>query len=100
MLEQHVRDVMPARGGPHVEVRAGAAFELLIALSASGGDDGSGELWLHLLGLALELRLRRKVTIGMIERRHQSRNVDTDRMLFTPGRPGALLSEARERGLG
>lgn len=55
MLEQHVRDVMPARGGPHVEVRAGAAFELLIALSTSEGDDGSGELWLHLLGLALEL---------------------------------------------
>jgi DNA-binding transcriptional ArsR family regulator len=56
MLEQaHVRDVMPARAGPHVEVRAGAAFELLIGLSASAGEDGSGELWLHLLGLALEL---------------------------------------------
>jgi DNA-binding transcriptional ArsR family regulator len=55
MLEDHVRDVMPARPGLHVEVRAGAAFELLIALSASAGDDGTGELWLHLLGLALEL---------------------------------------------
>jgi DNA-binding transcriptional ArsR family regulator len=56
MLEHvHVRDVMPARAGLHVEVRAGAAFELLIALSASAAEDGSGELWLHLLGLALEL---------------------------------------------
>ena len=55
MFESRVRDVMPAREGPHVEIRAGAAFELLIALSASGGDEGSGELWLHLLGLALEL---------------------------------------------
>jgi DNA-binding transcriptional ArsR family regulator len=55
ILEQHVRDVMPSREGVHVEVRAGAAFELLIALSASAGDDGAGELWLHLLGLALEL---------------------------------------------
>jgi DNA-binding transcriptional ArsR family regulator len=53
-IEHHVRDVMPARPGLHVEVRAGAAFELLIALSASA-EDGSGELWLHLLGLALEL---------------------------------------------
>jgi hypothetical protein len=52
------------------------------------------------LGLALELRLRSKVTIGMIERRHQSRNVATDRVLFTPARPGALVSEARGRGLG
>ena len=45
---------MPAPGGLHVEVRAGAAFELLIALSAATGGEGAGELWLHLLGLALE----------------------------------------------
>jgi DNA-binding transcriptional ArsR family regulator len=50
---EHVRDVMPASPGPHVEVRAGAAFELLIALSAA--EEDAGELWLHLLGLALEL---------------------------------------------
>jgi DNA-binding transcriptional ArsR family regulator len=52
---EHVRDVMPTGAGLHVEVRAGAAFEVLIALSASVEDEGSGELWLHLLGLALEL---------------------------------------------
>jgi DNA-binding transcriptional ArsR family regulator len=65
---------MPSPGGLHVEVRSGAAFELLIALSASTGVDApaasfspglrravrlvgeeAGELWLHLLGLALEL---------------------------------------------
>ena len=45
---------MPAPTGLHVEVRAGAPFELLIAMSASD-DERSGELWLHLLGLALEL---------------------------------------------
>jgi DNA-binding transcriptional ArsR family regulator len=45
---------MPAPAGLHVEVRAGAAFELLIAMSTTEGADGSGELWLHLLGLALE----------------------------------------------
>jgi len=51
------------------------------------------------LGLALELRLRQKVTMGLIERRNQSRNIDTKRVLFTPARPGALLSEAGERGI-
>jgi hypothetical protein len=52
------------------------------------------------LGLALELRLRRKVKFGVIQRRHQSSNIDTDRLLFTPARPGAFLNEARERGIG
>jgi hypothetical protein len=51
------------------------------------------------LGLALELRLRTKATMGLVERRNQSRNIDTDSLLFTPARPGALLSEARERGI-
>jgi DNA-binding transcriptional ArsR family regulator len=54
MIKQQVRDVMPAPPGLHVEVRVGAPFELLIAMSASAGD-GPGELWLHLLGLGLEL---------------------------------------------
>ena len=45
---------MPAPSRPDVEVRAGAAFELLIAMSAAAEDD-AGELWLHLLGRALEL---------------------------------------------
>ena len=51
------------------------------------------------LGLVLEIRLRRKVTVGLVERRGQSRNVETDHLLFAPLRPGVLLSEARERGL-
>jgi hypothetical protein len=52
------------------------------------------------LGLALELRLLTKATMALIERRNQSRTIDTDRVLFTPARPGAFLSEARERGIG
>jgi DNA-binding transcriptional ArsR family regulator len=82
IIERRVRDVMPASSRPHVEVRAGAAFELLIGLSALTSADGppagdrawlperlsrslgraiervgakAGEVWLHLLGLALEL---------------------------------------------
>jgi hypothetical protein len=51
------------------------------------------------LGLVMELRLRNNVNFGLIERRNRSRNVDTRRLLFSPARPGAMLSEARERGL-
>jgi hypothetical protein len=51
------------------------------------------------LGLALELRLAEAIKIGVIEGRGRSASIDTDRLLFTPARPGALLSEARERGI-
>jgi hypothetical protein len=51
------------------------------------------------LGLVLEIRLADAIKIGVIEGRGRSANVDTDRLLFTPARPGALLSEARERGI-
>ena len=33
---------------------------------------------------------------GLVQRRNQSRTIDTDRVLFTPTRPGAFLDEARE----
>ena len=42
------------------------------------------------LGLVLELQLNEPSTV---------REVQTDRLLFSPARPGALLREARERGL-
>jgi DNA-binding transcriptional ArsR family regulator len=42
---------MPAAQGLHVDVRSGASFERLIGLYAR--EPASGELWLHLLGLAL-----------------------------------------------
>ncbi|MEY2430870.1 MAG: hypothetical protein QOC92_595 [Acidimicrobiaceae bacterium] len=42
------------------------------------------------LGLVLELELTEVTKV---------RSVDTDRLLFSPARPGALLREARERGL-
>ncbi len=51
------------------------------------------------LGLALEVRLRAPVTIGLVERRGRRRDVQASRLLFTPVRPGALLNEARARGL-
>src|SRR5436309_2742540 len=67
-----VYDAMPAAQHLRVEVVAGSAFEVLVGLSAlTSGEDGldrcsralrrsverigerAGELWLHLLGLAL-----------------------------------------------
>ena len=42
------------------------------------------------LGLVLEVQLTEVSKV---------RSVDTDRLLFSPARPGALLREARERGL-
>ena len=66
----------------------------------AGAEQVATDLTGRALGLALELHLRTKATMGLVERRNHSRNVDTDRVLFTPARPGALLSEARERGIG
>ncbi len=51
------------------------------------------------LGLALEVRLVDAIRIGVIRGRGQTASIDTARLLFTPARPGALLKEARERGL-
>jgi len=78
---RHIRQVMPAASRFSLEVRAGTGFELLIGLSAVTGTDEprpswlpqsldacppasrealarvgdlAGELWLHVLGIALE----------------------------------------------
>lgn len=72
-MGQFVHEAMPAAQAPRVHFAAGASFETLIGLTMATGDDGpptdaspallaaiatvgerSSELWLHLLGLALE----------------------------------------------
>jgi DNA-binding transcriptional ArsR family regulator len=45
---------MPPAQGLRVEVVSGSAFETLIEQFMRTREDGSSELWLHLLGLALE----------------------------------------------
>ena len=50
------------------------------------------------LGLVLELRLDAPVEIGLAARAERDRTVETDRLLVTPARPGALLKEAATRG--
>jgi DNA-binding transcriptional ArsR family regulator len=72
-MGEFVHEAMPSAQVPRVSFAAGAAFETLIGLTMATGDDGppvsvspalraalaqvgerSSELWLHLLGLALE----------------------------------------------
>lgn len=72
-MSEFVHEAMPAAQAPRVRFAAGAGFETLVGLSVLTGDDGdparvspalraalagvgehSTELWLHLLGLALE----------------------------------------------
>jgi hypothetical protein len=62
--------------------------------SADGVLDVTGQA----TGLVLELELSEEVTIAVRERRTQSRTVETNRLLFTANRPGAVLTEARQRG--
>ena len=51
-------------------------------------------------GLALEVSLRADATFTlMTPGKREGRSVTTDRFLFTPTRPGALLDEARQRRL-
>jgi hypothetical protein len=49
---EFVHEAMPSAQGLRVSLRTGASFELLIGLYAR--EPASGELWLHLLGLALD----------------------------------------------
>jgi hypothetical protein len=50
-------------------------------------------------GLVLELQLVEAVPVALVDGRKQSRTVETDRVLVTPSRPGAVLAEARQRGV-
>ncbi len=53
-------------------------------------------------GLVLELVLHRAATVVLVERapgRRVARPVETERLLFTPVRPGAVLAEAASRRL-
>lgn len=51
------------------------------------------------LGLALELRVAQPLTLTVIRGRRQVESIATDRLLVTPTRPGAVLTEARRRRL-
>lgn len=51
-------------------------------------------------GLVLELRLHAPAAVALRTRgRRAGETVETDRLLFAPTRPGAVLAEARRRGL-
>jgi hypothetical protein len=60
------------------------------ALGPASPDSTATDVTGRALGLVLEVQLTEVSKV---------RSVDTDRLLFSPARPGALLREARERGL-
>ena len=60
------------------------------SLAPASSDTTATDVTGRALGLVLELQLTEP---------NKVRSVDTDRLLFSPARPGALLREARDRGL-
>ncbi|MEY2405010.1 MAG: hypothetical protein QOD38_2561 [Acidimicrobiaceae bacterium] len=60
------------------------------SLGPAAPDSTATDVTGRALGLVLEVQLTEASKV---------RSVDTDRLLFSPARPGALLREARERGL-
>lgn len=64
-----------------------------------GDDIGAVDLSRGAPGLALALELTDPAPVGLIRGRAATEAVETNRLLFTPGRPGAVLTEARTRHL-
>jgi hypothetical protein len=62
-----------------------------------GDDAGAVDLSRGAPGLALAIELAEPATVGLVRGRGATETVETSRLLFTPGRPGALLTEARAR---
>jgi hypothetical protein len=73
----------------------------VVRLGPARRDDleGAADLTAGARGLALEVQLRGPVKLGLRQRSAQVRSVEADRLVFTPSLPGALLAEARARGL-
>jgi len=65
-----------------------------------GDDTAAVDLSRGAPGLALALELTEPAPVGLVRGRAASESVETSRLLFTPGRPGAVLTEARDRRLG
>jgi hypothetical protein len=64
--------------------------KMVRALGPAARDTTATDVTGRALGLVLEVQLTETSKV---------RDVDTDRLLFSPARPGELLREARERGL-
>jgi hypothetical protein len=70
------------------------------SLGPAPADTDALDLTRGALGLALELRLAEPMPVLVVSGRGTSESVTVDNLLFTPARPGALLTEARRRRLG
>ncbi|HVM09740.1 MAG TPA: hypothetical protein VM345_14830, partial [Acidimicrobiales bacterium] len=68
------------------------------SLSLAPADTDGVDLTAGAFGMALELVASEPVTLAVIEGRSRSAStVKASKLLFTPTRPGAVLTEARER---
>jgi hypothetical protein len=72
---------------------------LVQRLAPAEAGTGALDLTGRALGLVLHLTLTEAVTVGVARGRRPAELVGADQVLFTPGRPGALLAEARARRL-
>jgi len=72
---------------------------VVTALGPAPADTRALDLTRGALGLALEVRLAEPVPLLVLRGRGRSETVTTGAMLITPSRPGALLTEARDRRL-
>jgi hypothetical protein len=72
---------------------------LVDSLGAAAPDTDATDVTAGAMGLVLELRLRQPVDIVVRDARRGASKVDTERVSFTPARPGTVLSEARARRL-
>lgn len=77
---------------------------ILASLGPAPADTTAADLTAGALGLAIEARLRRPVSLVLARRGRTgvaapSEAVSTEALLFTPTRPGAFLSAARSRRL-
>jgi hypothetical protein len=68
------------------------------ALAGGGADDGRTDISGGARGLALEVALKEPTPISL-RVRNEARAVEVENLVFTPSLPGAMLSEARIRGL-
>lgn len=78
---------------------------ILVSLGPASADTTAMDLTAGALGLAIEARLSRPVSLvlarpGRTRVAPPSEAVSTDALLFTPTRPGAFLAAARSRRLG
>ena len=72
----------------------------VVSFDLADADTDAVDLTARAFGLAIELDVAEPVALAMIESRSRTtRSVTASKLLFTPTRPGAVITEARSRRL-